>query len=317
MRSKTVILALLTLAGQRDAARSRGAGAAQIKIGVVNVSRLLQEAPQAQAASAALEDEFAPRRRDLENTAEATSRRARTSSQKDGAVDGRDRAPQRREDAARRPARAARKQNEFLEDLNVRRNEALGQLQRTVLQEVQTYAKTAGLRHRRGGCALREPVARHHQPGARGAAGPRQGRRGAAQALSGRPGRGSTHAGAPRRTGGPLRLRTARRSRRRSSSASRRCRTQAPARSRSWPTRAIARISRDTRASAVVLDARTRRRLPGRGAAASRTRTRPTRASRSCCIRRADCASGRARVGAWSSRRRASIATAWIGAGCR
>jgi outer membrane protein len=39
----------------------------------------------------------------------------------------------------------ARKQNEFMEDLNVRRNEALGQLQRTVLQEVQAYAKTAGL----------------------------------------------------------------------------------------------------------------------------------------------------------------------------
>jgi outer membrane protein len=39
----------------------------------------------------------------------------------------------------------ARKQNEFMEDLNVRRNEALGQLQRTVLQEVQTYAKSAGL----------------------------------------------------------------------------------------------------------------------------------------------------------------------------
>ena len=39
----------------------------------------------------------------------------------------------------------ARKQNEFMEDLNVRRNEALGQLQRSVLQEVQSYAKTAGL----------------------------------------------------------------------------------------------------------------------------------------------------------------------------
>jgi len=39
----------------------------------------------------------------------------------------------------------ARKQNEFMEDLNVRRNEALGQLQRTVLQEVQVYAKAAGL----------------------------------------------------------------------------------------------------------------------------------------------------------------------------
>ena len=39
----------------------------------------------------------------------------------------------------------ARKQNEFMEDLNVRRNEALGQLQRAILAEVQTYAKTAGL----------------------------------------------------------------------------------------------------------------------------------------------------------------------------
>jgi outer membrane protein len=39
----------------------------------------------------------------------------------------------------------ARKQNEFLEDLNVRRNEVLGQLQRTILQEVQTFAKGAGL----------------------------------------------------------------------------------------------------------------------------------------------------------------------------
>ena len=39
----------------------------------------------------------------------------------------------------------ARKQNELPEDLNVRRNEALGQLQRSVLQEVQAYAKSAGL----------------------------------------------------------------------------------------------------------------------------------------------------------------------------
>ena len=37
------------------------------------------------------------------------------------------------------------KQNEFLEDLNVRRNEALGQLQRSVMQEVQTYAQSAKL----------------------------------------------------------------------------------------------------------------------------------------------------------------------------
>ncbi len=49
------------------AALPMGAARAEAKIGVVNVARLLQEAPQAQAASQALESEFASRRRDLEN----------------------------------------------------------------------------------------------------------------------------------------------------------------------------------------------------------------------------------------------------------
>ena len=54
MRSKSAFYALLALA----AAMAPVAGAtaqAQLKIGFVNVSRLLAEAPQAQAASAALE----------------------------------------------------------------------------------------------------------------------------------------------------------------------------------------------------------------------------------------------------------------------
>ncbi len=106
MRIKTATLSLLLLA---TGAMPFGVAQAQAKIGVVNVGRLLQESPQAQAASQALEGEFANRRRELETQ------------QKD------------------------RKQNEFLEDLNVRRNEVLGQLQRTILQEVQTYAKGAGL----------------------------------------------------------------------------------------------------------------------------------------------------------------------------
>jgi len=141
MRIKTVMLALVTLAAS---ALPFASAQAQAKIGVVNVARLLQEAPQAQAASAALENEFAARRRDLEN--QQRDLKAKDDKlQKDGATMA---------DADRRNAEKvlrdgqrelARKQNEFLEDLNVRRNEALGQLQRTVLQEVQTYAKTAGL----------------------------------------------------------------------------------------------------------------------------------------------------------------------------
>ncbi|MEO1203244.1 MAG: OmpH family outer membrane protein, partial [Pseudomonadota bacterium] len=37
-----------------------------------------------------------------------------------------------------------RLQNEFQEDLNLRQNEELGNLQRTLLQEVQTYAQAEG-----------------------------------------------------------------------------------------------------------------------------------------------------------------------------
>ena len=37
-----------------------------------------------------------------------------------------------------------RLQTEFREDFNLRRNEELGSLQRSLLQEVQTYAQSAG-----------------------------------------------------------------------------------------------------------------------------------------------------------------------------
>jgi outer membrane protein len=142
MRIKTATLALLTIAAA--SAVPFATAQAQAKIGVVNVARLLQEAPQAQAASAALENEFAARRKDLESQ-QRDLKAKEDKLQKDGATMA---------DAERRNAEKvlrdgqrelARKQNEFLEDLNVRRNEALGQLQRTVLQEVQVYARSANL----------------------------------------------------------------------------------------------------------------------------------------------------------------------------
>jgi len=141
MQIKTVTLALLTLAAS---AVPFTAAQAQTKIGVVNVARLLQEAPQAQAASAALENEFSARRRDLENQ-QRDLKAKEDKLQKDGATMAE--AERRNTEKSLRDGQRelARKQNEFMEDVNVRRNEALGQLQRTVLQEVQGYAKTAGL----------------------------------------------------------------------------------------------------------------------------------------------------------------------------
>ena len=141
MRTKTAMLALVIVAAS---ALPLGAAQAQAKIGVVNVARLLQEAPQAQAASQSLESEFASRKRELQ----AMERELKTREerlQKDGATMAE--AERRNQEKSLRDGQRdfARKQNEFMEDLNVRRNEALGQLQRTVLQEVQNYAKTAGL----------------------------------------------------------------------------------------------------------------------------------------------------------------------------
>jgi outer membrane protein len=134
----------MALAATLAAALPLGAAQAEAKIGVVNVARLLQEAPQAQAASQALENEFASRRRELENQQKDLKAREEKLA-KDGAVMSE--SDRRSAEKALRDGQRelARKQNEFLEDLNVRRNEALGQLQRTVLQEVQSYAKSVGL----------------------------------------------------------------------------------------------------------------------------------------------------------------------------
>ena len=38
----------------------------------------------------------------------------------------------------------ARRQNEYIEDLDLRRNEELGRLQRSLVEEVQAYARPAG-----------------------------------------------------------------------------------------------------------------------------------------------------------------------------
>ena len=141
MRINTFLLAFLTLAAS---SLPFAAAEAQTKIGVVNVARLLQEAPQAQAATQALENEFAARKRDLQNL-ERDLKARDEKLQKDGATMAE--AERRNQEKALRDGQRefARKQNEFMEDLNVRRNEALGQLQRSVLQEVQTYAKSASL----------------------------------------------------------------------------------------------------------------------------------------------------------------------------
>jgi outer membrane protein len=115
---------------------------AQAKIAVVNVQRLMEESPQAKAAMQALQDEFAPRQREI--VASQKDLKAREEKlQRDGAVMAESERRTAEKDLRDGQRELARKQNEYVEDLNLRRNEELGKLQRSLLQEVQAYARTS------------------------------------------------------------------------------------------------------------------------------------------------------------------------------
>jgi outer membrane protein len=116
---------------------------AQLKIGVVSVPQLIEESPQAKGAMQALQDEFMPRRREIENQQKELKTREDKLTRDSAVMSEAERSKAERElrDGQRE---LQRRQNEYVEDLNVRRNEELGKLQRTLLQEVQTYAKAQG-----------------------------------------------------------------------------------------------------------------------------------------------------------------------------
>jgi outer membrane protein len=113
-----------------------------LKIGVINVPRLLDQAPQAQAAMNALQDEFAPRQRDLV-TAQRNLQQKQETLQRDSAVMGEPERLNMEREIRDEQRDLQRQQNEYVEDLNIRRNEELGRLQRSLLQEVQAYARNA------------------------------------------------------------------------------------------------------------------------------------------------------------------------------
>lgn len=116
--------------------------AQDLKIGVVNVPRMIEESPQAKSVMEALQDEFAPRQRTLV-TLQKELRDKEERLQRDGQVLGESERGNLERDVRDERRDLARKQNEYLEDLNLRRNEVLGGLQRELLQEVQAYARGA------------------------------------------------------------------------------------------------------------------------------------------------------------------------------
>jgi len=114
-----------------------------LKVGFVNVARLLAESPQANAANRSLENEFAPRQRDLLAKQKAFKDRA-DKIQKDGAVMGADERRNAENDMRRDERDLTRQLEELREDLNNRKNEELGKLRVNLLGEVEGFARQGG-----------------------------------------------------------------------------------------------------------------------------------------------------------------------------
>ena len=132
-----LLLGVALLAGTAHAQTS------SMRIGVVNVARLLEQAPQAQAAMSALQEEFAPRQRDIVGIQRALQEKQQTYD-RDGQIMGEAERLSLEREIRDGQRDLEREQNDYLEDLNIRRNEELGKLQRSLLQQVQAHARNAG-----------------------------------------------------------------------------------------------------------------------------------------------------------------------------
>jgi outer membrane protein len=113
---------------------------ADVKIAVVDYGRLVEESPQAKTALDAIRTEFTPKQRDMQQQ-EISLKAKEDKLEKDGATmspDQRARAEKDLRDGARD---LQRKKAEVQDDFNARRNEEMSRLQKTLIEEVRTYAK--------------------------------------------------------------------------------------------------------------------------------------------------------------------------------
>ena len=116
---------------------------AALKVGYVNFPAVVDQAPQTQRVMANLRDEFAPRQRDLVALQTELQTKQETYTRDASVMGETERMTLERElrDGQRE---LQRKDNELREDFNIRQNEELGSLQRTLVGQVQAFVREAG-----------------------------------------------------------------------------------------------------------------------------------------------------------------------------
>ena len=125
------------------ASLAAAASAAEMKVGVVTLERLMQESPQGKAVSDALKEEFGSRQRALEAKRKDLQAREEKLNRDRSVMSDQERVDSE-EQLRTGQQRFQREASEYEDDVNAARNKLLGNLQRTIVREVQAQAKEGG-----------------------------------------------------------------------------------------------------------------------------------------------------------------------------
>jgi len=120
-----------------------GAQSAELKVGYVQVDKILQDAPQTAESGKKLEREFSPRSQELDRMAKQIKDQE-AALDKDGLTISEAERRNKERDVQNIKIEFQRKQRELREDINLRKNEELGALQDRVNKAVQSVAETEG-----------------------------------------------------------------------------------------------------------------------------------------------------------------------------
>ncbi|MHB8423636.1 MAG: OmpH/Skp family outer membrane protein [Gammaproteobacteria bacterium] len=118
-----------------------GVNAVEIKIGVVNMAKLLQQAPQAQEATKVMHEKFDNRGKTLQAEQDKI-KNLQDQINRNGAIMSASQLQNLQTQLDTLQQDFNRKQVDFQDDVNAERNEELGKLQQAILKAVQEFAKT-------------------------------------------------------------------------------------------------------------------------------------------------------------------------------
>lgn len=116
---------------------------AQVSIAFVNTQRVLEQAPQAKAASERLQREFAPREANVV-TAKTALKNLQEKLERDGAILSEAERSKLERDIVAKQRELKRAQTEYAEDLNLRRNQEFAKFQKEAAETVAAVAKDQG-----------------------------------------------------------------------------------------------------------------------------------------------------------------------------